>query len=112
MNAVLYEVTATFHDPTVVDAWVAWMLHEHLADVLAAGARRAALIRLDSPADATPEPPPVFLASYEFPSREAFDRYLRDHAPRLREEGRRRFPPHAVTYTRRSGQVLTARAAT
>jgi hypothetical protein len=47
---------------------------------------------------------------YHFPSREAFAAYERDHAPRLRADGLRRFPPErGVSYRRSVGVVrLTA----
>lgn len=44
---------------------------------------------------------------YRFPDRHAFEVYERDHAPRLREEGLRKFPLElGLHYTRTVGTVV------
>jgi hypothetical protein len=99
LSQVFYEVTATFTDPAAVQPWLDWLANKHIADVCAAGATSGRVVRLD-------DSPRTFAAQYAFPDRDAFDRYIRDHAPRLRDEGAAQFPPDQVTYTRRSGDVL------
>ena len=94
-----YMVTATFSDASVADEWIAWLRDRHLAEVCAAGAEDAEVIRLDGDdLRAT--------VIYHFADRAAFAAYERDHAPRLRAEGLALFPPtRGVTMTRSFGTV-------
>lgn len=103
---IAYTVSAIFEDARVAEEWIAWLRHEHLAEVCAAGALDAEVIRMDPP-DSTPQETRVRCeVRYHFSSREAFDAYVRDHAPRLRAEGLQRFPPErGVTYGRSLGPV-------
>jgi hypothetical protein len=99
MSRIYYEVTASITDLGIADEWVRWMIREHIDAVVRVGATTGRLIRLhDSPS--------IYLVQYEFPSQQAFETYLATHAPRLRDEGRRRFEPEQVTYTRRSGEIV------
>ena len=98
-----YTLSAAFSDRGVADAWIAWLRDEHLAEVCAAGALDAELIRFDEdgPGDRCE-------VRYHFPSREAFNGYERNHAPRLRAAGLKRFgTQRGITYERRTGDVLT-----
>lgn len=99
--SILYEVNAEFANASIADAWAKWVLDEHIADVVAAGASSGRLVRIDGDDDV-----PRWSAQYEFTSRATLDAYLRDHAPRLREEGTRRFPSEKVRYQRRVGEIL------
>lgn len=101
---ILYEVNAEFIDPAIADAWVAWILAEHILDVVRAGATCGQLIRIEGD-DGVPR----FSVQYQFESRDELDCYLRDHSPRLRDEGIRRFPLEKVRYTRRVGEFLGVR---
>lgn len=92
--SVFYEVTATIHDPAVAEACVGWMHGEHIAEIVAAGAKSGRLYRVE-------ESPSVYVAHYEFASRPALDEYLTNHAPRLRAAGVQRFPPEKVILSRR-----------
>ncbi|MCB0216747.1 MAG: DUF4286 family protein [Chloroflexi bacterium] len=99
-----YTVHASFEgsDPGLIDAWIAWLAEGHLAEVLAAGALEASVLRLDDAAGT----PPRCEARYRFPSRAAFEAYLRDSAPRLRAEGLARFPPESgIRYARSQGEI-------
>ena len=80
-----------------------WIQSGHLDQVRKGGATTAMLVNVTEPAA------PLEVASiYTFPSREAFDVYLRDHAPRLRSEGLRRFGPGSgVRFRRQVGTILT-----
>lgn len=89
---------ARFANQAIADEWVAWLLGEHIADVVAAGATSGRVIRLDQPL--------CYAAQYEFASAEALSAYLADQAPRLRAEGERRFGADQVAYARRTGIVL------
>ncbi len=94
-----YAVTASFADPTVAPEWIGWMEKEHLADVISAGALSGTVIALD---DGRAE------ARYEFADRAAYDRYLVDHAPRLRALGIALFPTErGITYERRAGPTIS-----
>lgn len=99
-----YTVRCTFEDESVAKEWIEWLRNEHLAEVLAAGALDGELIRFDpSPADA-PGTRACCEARYHFSSREAFAAYERDHAPRLRAEGLKRFPSQrGIVYSRSTG---------
>ena len=98
-----YTLTATFDHTAVADEWIAWLRDEHLAEVLAAGALDAEVIRVDSP-DQPADQPVRCEVRYHFASRQSFAAYERDHASRLRAEGLKRFPPErGVRYERRTG---------
>lgn len=44
---------------------------------------------------------------YQFESREAFARYERDHAPKLRADALKKFPPSSgLTMSRTSGAIV------
>lgn len=100
-----YTVVCTFEDPRVAEQWIAWLHGEHLADVCAAGALDAEVIRCDVDVGAKSR----CEVRYHFATRGAFDQYVREHAPRLRTEGLRRFPPErGLTYERSSGEVVAS----
>jgi len=99
MNALAYTVAASFDDPSVADEWLAWLRDGHIAEVLAAGARSAQIVRIDGEQSSLE-------VRYEFASREDFAAYERDHAPRLRADGLRVFPPQrGITYRRSTGVI-------
>ena len=75
-----------------------------MADVVAAGALDAELLRLD---DSASSPAITLEVRYRFTDRAAFEAYERDHAPRLREEGRHRFPAErGIVFTRSTATVV------
>ena len=98
-----YTVACEFVDAQIAQRWVEWLREEHLRDVCAAGAVSAAVIWLDG----APAGEARCEVRYLFSSRQSFERYERDHAPRLREEGLKRFPLNlGLSYTRSSGEVI------
>ncbi len=100
---IAYTVRCAFEDPEVARQWTEWLVSEHLSDVMAAGASAAELVRLDGDPGAV-----VLEARYRFDSREAFERYEREEAPRLRDEGLRLFPLSlGLSYTRSVGEILS-----
>jgi dipeptidase E len=100
---ISYTVAATFPNASLAEEWLRWLKSGHIAEVLAGGATAAAIIEMDGQ-------PHAFEVHYLFPSREAFTRYERDHAPRLRAEGLQRFPVEkGITYRRSVGKVLNFR---
>lgn len=109
MPKIVYTVSATLPDHATADQFIAWLAgpdpsgaRGHAADVIRGGAESATVVRLDTP----PDQPPQVEIHYTFPSREAFDRYVRDIAPALRAEGQQLFgPDRGIQYGRRQGQV-------
>jgi hypothetical protein len=99
-----YHVRCRFHSADAEEVsrrWIEWLQHEHLADVVAAGALEGSIIAWDGS-------PRTVEVCYRFESRQAFENYERDHAPRLRAEGSRRFPIEALKleFTRSTGTVI------
>lgn len=76
---MIYTVRIEFDDPALRDEFGLWLRDRHITDVLAAGAQSAKLTLLDGTL--------AIEVRYKFESREAFDAYERDHAPRLRADG-------------------------
>ena len=101
---IAYTVTCTFDNPAVCEEWIAWLRDEHLAEVIAAGALDAEVVKFDR--DATIGKVKCE-ARYHFASRQSFAAYERDHAPRLRAAGLKRFPPErGLTYERSLGEIV------
>lgn len=101
---IAYTVTCTFADPAVAEEWVAWLRDEHLAEVCAAGAVDAEVIRVDGG-------PVQCQVRYHFASRRAFEAYEQDQAPQLRAKGLTRFPPErGLKYQRSVGEVVVPAA--
>src|SRR5262249_16622241 len=97
---VAYTVTATFTEAAVADEGLAWLCGGHPAQGIAAGGTSSGVVELDVQSGRT------FEARYVFPSREVFERYVSEHAPRLREEGARLFPSERGVSLRRSHGVV------
>ncbi|MCE7975374.1 MAG: DUF4286 family protein [Leptolyngbya sp. PLA1] len=95
-------MTARFPGPERVEGYIAWLTGGHVRQVLDAGALSGEVVRLDRP----PEQPAV-QTRYVFATREAFERYEREAAPRLRAEGLALFGPETgVTFSREVGTVV------
>jgi hypothetical protein len=98
-QVIAYTVAATFVDRAVAEEWIDWLRRGHIREVLASGGSDAEIVRLDG-ADCTIE------VRYHFASRAAFSEYESKHAPRLRAEGTKRFPPdRGIVYRRSVGAV-------
>lgn len=99
MPEISYTVSVTFPDDSLVESWLRWLRQGHIEDVLAGGATHAEIVAMDAP-------PRAFEVRYRFPSREAFECYEREHAPRLRAEGLKLFPvERGITYRRSVGEA-------
>lgn len=103
-----YSVRISLPDAKAATAMLLWLDTEHLAEVCAAGAMDARVVRLDPPQAATGSDSDVTLvARYRFASRAAFAKYEQEHAPRLRAEGLARFPPESgVRYSRTVADIV------
>jgi hypothetical protein len=70
---------------------------------MAGGASGVRIVLPDRVSDTSPA---TVETQYVFPSRKAFDTYVRDHAPALRADGLKHFPPESgVTYERQVAEV-------
>lgn len=95
---VIYTVSCEFTDSSVANEWVKWMREKHLRDVLNAGALRATLMRHHEH---------KYETHYRFATRAAYEKYLVEHAVRLREEGLRAFPlERGLKYERHVAEVV------
>jgi hypothetical protein len=92
-----YTVSTTADTPELRDAFVAWLVNGHIADVCAAGALTGEIVRRDDG---------VIESRYTFASRDAFADYERDHAPRLRAEGLALFPS-GLSFQRVTGDSVS-----
>ncbi|MBX3192199.1 MAG: DUF4286 family protein [Labilithrix sp.] len=103
-----YVVRTAVESPRAFDAYVAWLRVTHVADVCDAGASDAELVLID----VGPGEPRVVEVRYVFASREAFDAYLKNHAPRLRLDGMQELARlglgsgHGVVFTRTTGEKV------
>ena len=102
MGGILYSVIATLPDEATRAEYIAWLEDGHLDQVVKGGAHTAMIVRV-----LDPEAPPQVETRYVFATRDLFDRYVREAAPRLRQDGLRRFPPErGVGFQRRLGEIL------
>lgn len=99
---VVYSVTATLPDDETARRYIAWLAEGHAAEVVAAGALSADIIRFTDPAS------PIRVETrYIFSSSAALSQYVREHAPRLRTEGLKLFPPdRGISFERRVGDLI------
>ena len=105
MPALLYTVRASCKDLQQRGRFLSWLTPNHVAEVMAGGAASVRIVLPDRESDAAPA---VVETQYVFPSRKAFDTYVRDHAPRLRADGLKHFPPESgVTYARQVAEIAT-----
>ncbi len=79
---IVYEVRAQPRDDATGADWLAWMKREHIDRVLSTGLIRTARLDVD---------PPRFRVLYGLRRRSDLERYLADHAPRLRADVEERF---------------------
>jgi hypothetical protein len=96
---LISSVAVTFADPAVAAEWLRWHREGHIAEVLTLGATSAEIIRMDATNC-------HFEVRYRFASPEAFALYERRHAPRVRAEGNRLFPPDKGVVYRRTAVLV------
>ena len=93
---ITYEVTATV-DASLIDAYERYMRDHHLPDVLATGCFEAASFSRSEAGR--------YRIRYEVRDRATLDRYVAEHAPRLRADVEKHFPS-GVTLGREVWDVL------
>lgn len=95
---VIYTVACEFTDASVASEWAAWLHEKHLREVLDAGALRATVMRVHDRR---------YEVHYRFANRAAYAEYIEKHAPRLREDGLRKFPlERGLRYERHVADVV------
>lgn len=105
MPALLYTVRATCRDVQQRGRFLSWLTPNHVAEVMKGGATAVRIVLPDREGD---DAPAVVETQYVFPSRKAFDTYVRDHAPALRADGLKHFPPESgITFTRQVAEIAT-----
>lgn len=86
-TGVAYAVVTTHPDQGTMDRYVQWLLHEHAAQVIASGARSAEVIRVAPDGQGQANRFKAMIV-YKFSDVTAYERYISEHAPRLRAEGK------------------------
>jgi hypothetical protein len=105
MPAILYTVRSTCRDVQQRGRYLAWLAPNHLLQVKAGGAQGVRVVLPDRAGETAPA---VVEVQYVFPSRKAFDTYLRDHAPALRADSLKHFPPESgITFERQVAEIAT-----
>jgi hypothetical protein len=109
MPRLLYTVRVSCNDLQQRGRFLSWLVPSHVEAVKAAGAKAVRVNLYEADPVASPGSPasrPAVENEYVFPSRKAFEVYLRDHAPALRADGLKHFPPESgVTFERKLGEV-------
>ncbi|HWA28581.1 MAG TPA: DUF4286 family protein [Lacunisphaera sp.] len=104
MPSILYTVRASCRDVAQRGRFLSWLAPEHLLQVKAGGATSARVVLPDRNGET--DAPAVVETQYTFPSRKAFDAYLRDHAPALRADAMKHFPPESgVVFERQIAEI-------
>lgn len=92
---IIYNVTTNIHE-SVHDKWMIWMQHKHIPEMLACGKFTAArLVRVMVEEEMGGV---TYSVQYETDSKETLDKYYREDAPKLREEGVRLFGEKMLTF--------------
>ncbi len=105
MPSILYTVRATLPTLQLRGRYLAWLVPDHVVAVKAGGAEGVRVVLPDRANEAAPA---VVEVQYVFPTRKAFDTYLREHAPALRADSLKRFPPESgISYERQIAEIAT-----
>ncbi|MDB6114568.1 MAG: hypothetical protein JWQ62_1513 [Lacunisphaera sp.] len=103
MPAILYTVRANCVSLQQRGRYLAWLSPNHILELMKHGATGARIVLPDRAGDTAPA---VVETQYVFPSRKAFDEYVRDHAPALRADALKNFPPDSgITYERQVAEI-------
>lgn len=103
MPTILYTVRATCPNIQSRGRFLAWLAPGHLLQVKAGGATAVRVVLPDRGGEAAPA---IVETQYVFPSRKAFDAYIRDHAPALRADVLNHFPPESgITFERQVAEI-------
>lgn len=106
MPTILYTVRVTCPTVQIRGRFLSWLTPNHVQQVMAGGATSVRIVlpdRENDPGSASPElaERAAVETQYVFPSRKAMETYFRDHAPMLRADAMKHFPPESgVVFTR------------
>lgn len=92
MPSILYTVRTTCPTIQVRGRFLAWLSPNHILAVMKGGATGARIVLPDRASDTAPA---IVETQYIFPSRTAFNDYVRVHAPALRADNLKHFPPES-----------------
>jgi hypothetical protein len=105
MPKILYTVRTTLPTLPLQSRYLAWLVPDHIAVIKACGAETVRVVLPDRAGESAPW---IVEAHYAFPSRRAFDIYIRDHAPALRADSLKHFPPETgITSERQVAEIVT-----
>jgi len=105
MPKILHTVRATLPTLQLRGRYLSWLVPDHVLAVKASGATDVRVVLPDRTGDTAPATVEV---QYVFPTRKAFDIYVRDHAPVLRADGLKHFPPETgISYDRQVAEIAT-----
>jgi hypothetical protein len=105
MPTILYTVRTTLPTLHLQSRFLAWLVPDHITAVKAGGATAARVVLPDRANDSAPA---VVETQYVFPSRKAFDTYIREHAPALRADSLKHFPlDTGITFERQVAEIAT-----
>jgi hypothetical protein len=105
MPSILYTVRTNCVSLQQRGRYLSWLSPNHIMQLIAGGATSARVVLPDRASDTAPA---VVETQYVFPSRRAFDTYVRDYAPALRAAGLKHFPPESgITYERQVAEIAT-----
>jgi hypothetical protein len=105
MPTILYTVRATCPNVQVRGRFLSWLSPNHVAEVMKGGATGVRIVLPERAADSERA---IVETQYSFPSRKAFDAYIRDHAPALRSDALKHFPAESgVTWERQVAEIAT-----
>lgn len=93
----IYNVTIKV-STSILSDWLDWMQKEHLNEVISTGMfDRFSFFELLEPKDED-EDARTFVAQYFTDSKQRYDTYITEHAPRLREKGFSRFGSNFIAF--------------
>ena len=85
---IFYNVTVIIDD-SIIEEWKSWMIDNHIPAVMATGAFES--YQLTKVITEGSEGGTTFAIQYLAPSREEYERYQIQHAPKLQEEHKARY---------------------
>lgn len=92
---IIYNVTSNI-DESIHTDWLTWMKEEHIPQVLATGKfEKATLVRVLVEEDMGGV---TYSVQYKTNSREALEGYYKEHAPKLRAEGLKKFADKVLSF--------------
>lgn len=85
---IFYNITVIIDD-SIMEEWKSWMINTHIPDVMATGAFES--YQLTKVITEGSEGGITFAIQYLSPSKEEYERYQMQHAPRLQEQHQKKY---------------------